>query len=449
MSRRRLPELFGQQARNRYLVSVAVEGSAPVRAIARRTGLDSGHGFLITKHFKDIGILERSENVVGLRSFFAAEELEALLYKLSGSKKHRFFLKNDDYIPAGLDALLGGRVRTRVLVLLSSIGEMTGKDLARLSNVSHGSVRHAIAHFARERIVNVIKNGAEKAASLSSDFEAANELRLLTIRIGEQLYDLTALRAMYNEMIEGRARRRLRSNTPDLMERLLPFGYPDQSRALVEIARRDVVNFGELERALGWNQSRTRAAVKSLDAHALVVTQIFGSGPLKKRWLALNPRHPLRAPLRDYAVALCGTRILHDGPRPIGFPQIGQRYKPGEIPACLIGEETPNRIMLALGRAANLDERSLCRELYATSGVPRRTVRKWVFRLHGSGLILCKESQGTMMVCINPTLQQIKALGAVLQAANQFLEQHGSDGKHQCASRRKRGWSRQHETLAA
>lgn len=411
--------------------------------------MDSGHGFLITKHFQDIGILERGQNSVGLRSFFAVEELSALLRKLSGNKNDRSSLKNDDYIPARIDSLLGGRVRTRVLVLLSSIGTMTEKDLARLSTLPHGSVRHAIAHFAREGIVDIVKDGSENVVSLNIDFEAANELRLLTIRIGERLYDLTELRAMYNEMSEVRARRRLRSDTPDLIERLLPFGYPDQSRALVEIARRDVVNFGELERALGWNQSRTRAAVQSLDAHALVVTQLFGSGPLKKRWISLNPRHPLHAPLRDYAVALCRTRILHDAPRPIGFPQVGQRYKPGEIPACLIGEETPNRIMLALGRAPNLDARYLCRELYATSGVPRRTVRRWLFRLHESGLILCKESEGTMMVCINPTLQQIKALGAVLQAANRFLEQHGSDGEHQCGSRLKRGWSRQHETLAA
>lgn len=429
-----LPLLFGLDARNRLLVSLAVEGAAHKRALSKRTGIDHRQLCNIVTHFQKIGVVEVKRGYaapVFLREFFASRELESLLLRLGGVKPHPLS-RNDRHVPKQIDLLFGGRTRTAILMHLAVLGPVLQQDLARLIGADPRGVKHASEHLRRERVVNVSVNGRERTFELNAEFEAAEELRALLSAIAARLLNVESLRAMHREIVERRAEAARPSDTPHMVERLLPFGKTEQSRLLIEIARRDVATTGDLAVATGWSYDCVSGVGESLLRHRLIQRRTIGSGPQRKQWIALDPRHPLHGALRQFARVVAGKPVSRKGPRPANFPELGPTYTDGEIPRCLPGERTSNGIMLQIARARfHTDERRIVQGM----GDARWRIRRWLHLLHGAGLIVYDARSGDIQM--NRDQLGAPEIRALLAVARKFAGEGAANGRHEC--RRARG----------
>ncbi len=420
--------LFGLHNRNLWLQALATGGSVGPRELARRAGIEYSHAHGIAAYFIKVGIVERAaDGSLHLRRFFACEELGNLFAAIFCQPVSSPV--NNDHYELSLLRIFGGRPRTLALTVLAVLGSLSEKDIALFAGVAHSTVRHVVKHFETQGIMHIESHAQERIVSLNPRFIAYNELRDFCCRLAEHVFDVSAIRALQAEIIEERASQTRETDTPNRIEGLLPFGLPEQSRLLIEITRRDIVNLGELTRLLGWSRSGVRATLQSLVTHRLVTTRVTGSGRGKKRWASLDPRHPLYRALRAYIFSLVApAKYTGFQPRPAAFPAVGPVYRRGEAPACLIGGEIPNRIMLAVRNAQGIDERELVQRL----GISRARLRRWLYNLQGAGLIVYEARPSGTCVRLDVTRQNSNKLQVLLTAAERFISDFGGSGMHEC-----------------
>ena len=79
------PQLFGQDTRSRVLASLAVDGLAHKRGLAKRLKIGYSSIHVVLKHFTQMGVIAVGRGYaapITLAPWFAAPELEALLCKI-------------------------------------------------------------------------------------------------------------------------------------------------------------------------------------------------------------------------------------------------------------------------------------------------------------------------------------------------------------------------------
>jgi DNA-binding MarR family transcriptional regulator len=402
--------------------------------LAKRLKIGYSSIHVVLKHFTQMGVIVVGRGYaapITLAPWFAAPELEAVLCKIEGWPCPKNTARND-VAPHNIDRLFGGRSRSRLLMLLACLGPLSLRDLARLIGVTHASATHAARHLHAERIIELRAEGGSIMASLDPTFAAADELRTLLQVMASRTMDVATVRHLHHEMVRQRAEHPRRTDTPALAERLLPFGQPEQSKLLLEIGRRTACTISELAEALRYTHSQVRGVMQSLQRHRLVISITVGSARKRKRWIALDPRHPLHDALRSFSQAAGGKPVALKATPPGGFPPIGPRYAIGEVPVCLPGDEVPNNMLIALARRRfEASERDLGRDV----GQPRRRIRKWLRAFHGAGLVTYSPGAGGMRVELNRALPAYAQVRRVLEAASEFLALHGGNGQHHCFSR--------------
>ena len=421
---RSLPRLFGHEARNRVLVSLALNGPVPKRRLAE--SLDTGYSviYAVLQHYHDLGVADNIAEhgrSVGLTSWFAAPALEALLYKLAGTRR-QVRIKSSSRSPHRISELFGGRNRTRILMLLASVGATPAPIVARLAGLTNASAHNAISHLVREHIVQT----EGTLTSLDPSFRAAKELRRLLERMAAQLLNLGRVHSTRERLLNARTRKPRRVFQAPTRQSL-PFGNQRQGRLLLEIARRDIATVSELAKALDWSGAQVSAVAQSLERHYLLASMTTGSSRNRTRWLALNPRHPLRPPLQLFASSeRAGSKRLR--PRVNGqFPVNAPLYRPGEIPACLPGDEVPNNLLIALTRRGGL---STDRQLAQDVGQSRGYIMTSLLQLERQQLIRLHKKIDGFVIDVNPV--ERSQTWTLLRAASEFLERYGGNGQHRC-----------------
>lgn len=430
-TRTTLPLLFGQSLRNRVLVAVALK--RPIRIARVSEYLKIGPG-QISRAISDLvraGMLTRTPHgAVDLASFCASEELYALLRRLGGVQTASAPL-NNDVVPARIDSVFGGKPRTGVVMVLSVLGRIHEGDIARLLGISHGSVRHAVQHLASEGIIRTTRESPFVFVELNCDFIAAKQLQAFAKALAARIYDVPALRRLQEDIERERLAVDAPSDAPLGLERLIPFGDASQRQMLLEIARRDVVSRPRLATLLQRTPDSVKGVLESLLRHKLVASTVVGSGPQRRTWVALDPRHPLTPAIRGLAMALSGTLIVEGDPRrPGGFPRIEAPYTIGEVPSCLPGEEFPNAVALALNRGEPLDEK----QIKSLTGVPKPQVVRILAELQGRGLVQLSRHRGRYRASVVHDKPWSHAVLHLLREAETFIRTHygGMNPRHKC-----------------
>lgn len=430
-----LPLLFGQSLRTQVLVALAVTGRAIGAEITRVVGAtDRGPVYTHLRRLVADGIVRHNADATfELRSWFASEELHALLRKVA-SKNAGAAPPNSNFVPPAIGALFGGRPRTEILAALAALGPIQSNDLARLAGVRDGTVRHALEHLRGEGVVTSRREPPYVFVLLNEDFSANRQLHALALRIAEHLYDVAALRQRQIEIDAARRSQLARSDLPTDMERYVPFGDATQRKMLLEIARRDVVSRPRLAALLQTSPDSVKGVLESLLRHQLVTTTTVGSGPQRRMWVALDPRHPLTEALRDLAQTLTGKIMVEtDTRRPPDFPRVGAPYARGDIPACLPGEELPNHVMLTLNRGEPVDERVI----RGITGLYRPRIREILAQFVGRGLVKLIPVKGRLQAQIVRDEPWSEPVLRLTRDAERFIREHygGMSPRHRCMHR--------------
>jgi hypothetical protein len=432
-----LPELFGQDRRTRFLALLATHGPTRPQWVANNLKMERGHAWYLVDHYRRAGILAKAEDgTYWLAPFRGIGAMYALLRKLTASTQ-RWPVSEGSRAVSGVPVLLGGPNRTKLLVMLTALGSLSYVDMAKLTGISRESVKHAVDHFVREGIARRHSDGETVMVSLNADFEAAAELEALCRAICDDVIDVRVAQAYQAALEAARRQEHSPSALPDQIERLLPFGFPQQSRLLLEIATRGCTTYGRLARVLGTTVDSVKGAASSLERHRLVAAKTVGSGYRAKRWIALDPRHPLTPAVRSFAAAVTETQGVKNVVGPPSFPPLGPTYRPGEVPTCLIGEDAPNLLLLTISKAGAITERDLV-DAVRKFGVPRRRVRKWLKTLHSEGLVSRDERNPRTEIRIETSPPYGPAVVRLLKGAGEFLSTHRGeiDPTHVCNSRR-------------
>jgi hypothetical protein len=434
-----LPALFGQDGRNRFLALLATEGKTRPQLASNILKIDRGQTWRIMEHFRNLGIVEKDvDGIARFASFRGSAALVALLQAMAGARIENG-PPDEERTVHGVPLLFGGRNRTLILTLLSVLGPLSTTNIVKYAKVEFRAASHAVDHLIRERILAVSDDGS---GTQLVQFDATSSwhgcLVNLCDKIASDVLDVSAVRAFREATAVARLGSNDSTTLPYLAERLMPFGLEQQSRALLEIARRDVVTRGHLANSLGWTEYAVRGATVSLERHSLIVKKVEGKGHHRRCWLALDPRHPLTPALRRFAQRLGGKQSWV-GPAPAAFPPLGPMYRAGEIPACLIGEDNPNLLMVHILRLQSEREADLLKSV-RPYGMPRRFARKWLHRLHQRGLIDYHRSGSTMTVSLKTDMPGFAEWKRLLEDACRFIETHrgAPNPKHMCRSLEKK-----------
>lgn len=429
-----LPQLFGHDNQNRILCLLAVDGPLTSPEVSRRLNLDRGETWRQLDLLRSRGLVEwTAPGAASLAAFFASDALHALLRKI-GDASVGLLPAANDRVPREINLLFGSERRTTVLCALAVLQPIDVIDLSLLTRIEYSTVVHAVRHFVRERVVHMHKDRGRTSVELDRDFFAHKQLERLCETVAPKILKVAALKRYRAEIEQERSAAGERSRLPYGAEQYLPFGASAQARVLLEIANIDVTTSGRLAKRLGWTHCRLRGAVASLIAHRLVAVKAVGSGPQRKRWLALDPRHPLHDALRQFAADVVGPMQRFGGNRPARFPEVGRAYRAGEMPLCLIGEEVPNAIMLALLKRASMTPREIAKAI----GRPVHKTLIWLRRMNGVGTVRFEKREGTMRAWLDPDAPHAKAIRRLLAAALDFITAFRGkiETRHECMDAR-------------
>jgi predicted transcriptional regulator len=202
-----MPPYFGTSERTETLAILNANGPMTSRELARARNVDSASVFHILHNLLRTGLIAKREHGRGRkyfainRSHVAYRDLKALLQALSKKygtitveqSRHRWRLPLETDPPPAVeeDRMFGSTLRSRIIVLLSSLEVADFTQVTRLLGASHMSVFYTMNTLERSGIVSSKKVGACRYFSFSNALGGHREFQnfLQTILAELPTYD--------------------------------------------------------------------------------------------------------------------------------------------------------------------------------------------------------------------------------------------------------------------
>lgn len=420
------PPLFGHEGRTALLLYVAQNGPCYGRAAARAIGLEVAHTSRIITDFVRMGVLRResgNRNRARLmldESFFAFAELMALLRGMNGERV--VVLGGPTGAPPSdtsrLLSIFGTPNRTRLLVALRAVGSATLNQLNLISGVSQRSGFVALDYLDSHGITKSERVGhQQRIAELDPGFRCHELLSRLLERLGDVFPQIVNAATFLREHVAKVESEQRLTAPAGWYPELMPLGEQAQAAVLYQLGLRGTLPTMALAKATNLTIDSTRSAILSLEAFRLVTQKTFGKGYHKKRWIALNNRHPLSAPIAAYSRDLAARYPAEPFYRlaPEGFSS--HAVTPEGTPQ-LPGLSLRLRVLMAVFEHPGIDVRSLRIRL----GEPdARRIKIWIHRLAASELIDCGMEGVRLVAAPNRTFHAAQSLATLVLAMSEFL----------------------------
>lgn len=282
-----------------------------------------------------------------------------------------------------LASLFGSRNRTRLLIALMANGPASLNRLTAIASIPMRSGASALKHLEATGVARSGRVNQYRISELNPEFRGYETLKALLVRLGEAFPDIMNAAAIFRGHLESVEIEQRMTVAPGWHPELMPVGDDVQSAVLYALGWRGPLTTMALSKVTGRTINAARSAIVSLGRFGLVVYQIYGSGPTRKRWAALNPSHPLTPAITAYSIAL--ARIFPSPPLnrlpPLDFPSA--MYYP-EIRPELPGMSTRLRLLMAIFERQEIDVQALrCR----SGEMSHKRVTAWLNKFAAAGII--------------------------------------------------------------
>jgi hypothetical protein len=339
-------------------------------------------------------------------SYFAFCELTVMLRALGGERVVVIPSRRAGPVPRRVPPLFGSPARTRVLVALDALDSANVADLAFTARVSRSTTRAVLAFFVNQRILRFERDARELHATFEDAAPVVPVLRALLRRLATADPHL----GTRTQLVRTRIAERNAVHEPTRVNIALPFGTAPQAAALVALARCGPLRTARLAALNTTTPNAVRSAADVLERAGLIVTRVYGRGPTAARWLALNPAHPLTAPLCRYVAAAVPAAAPAGPLPPRGFP-FPRPCRSRHLP----GPPLRTRAFCAAYESGEVSIAELARRLGRRERV---RLRRWSEDLRASGLVAYGPLHGRLTL---RRREDPPALGELAEALLTFL----------------------------
>jgi hypothetical protein len=415
-------QIFGHHAKNKILLTLAQRGALNGRQLAIAAGTHRAHTSAILREFCRMGVLKRQQ---GARSkvefdedFFAFPELITLVNALGG---RRVLAVRDPSCAnpppaAALTKLFGTPDRTRALVGLAAAESANIHRLSTIAAISPRATREVVRHFESQGIIRSRHAGIERIVEFETEFAFHDLLLALLLRLGDAFETQVQAARYHRDRAHQRGLELRTAPQSDFRPGLMPLGDPVQAHVLFELGRHGPLVTSALAKLTGKSMNSVRSAAISLQSYQLTVQRTYGKGHVKKRWIALNPMHPLTEPIGAYA------RDLFPGePPPLRMPPDGfpDSCATAAIRSALPGHRLRLATLLAIFASGSIEVPAIARSARERS---HKAIRRWVEDLHAHELVDFGPVGARMIAAPNPRFRAASSLETLVAEMRRFVD---------------------------